>query len=376
VNIAFVYDAVYPENKGGAERRYVELAVELARLGHEVHYYTMRAWDGPRDVDRHGVHYHGVCRPRPLYTATGRRSISEAMIFGLACLRLVGTKHDTIDCCGFPFFSLFAAKVAALVSRARLVSTWHEVWGHAYWVEYLCRRIGPIGAVVERLCSRLPSQIIAVSPETAARVEAIRRRGDVVVVPNGVDLALISSSEISAERCDIVCVGRLLDFKNIELLIDAVGLLARDRWPIRCRIVGDGPHRAALESKVRTDSLEDAIIFEGFLSTADAVYGLMRASKVLALPSKREGFGMVVLEANAAGLGVVVADYPDNLATHLISPASGVITKPDAQAFADGLSEVLERDDVERRTGARQFAATYGWEVVARSYEDAIGASR
>src|SRR5882757_6803010 len=89
VRVAIVYDAVYPYVKGGAERRYYELARRLAERGHDVHWYGMRYWDGPAVRRMGGITYHGVCRPRPLYTPSGRRSISQALIYGLACLRLL-----------------------------------------------------------------------------------------------------------------------------------------------------------------------------------------------------------------------------------------------------------------------------------------------
>jgi len=65
MRIAYVYDAVYPWIKGGAERRVYELSQRLARRGHEVHCYGARWWEGERHIKLGGVWHHGVCPPYP-----------------------------------------------------------------------------------------------------------------------------------------------------------------------------------------------------------------------------------------------------------------------------------------------------------------------
>lgn len=72
----------------------------------------------------------------------------------------------------------------------------------------------------------------------------------------------------------------------------------------------------------------------------------MKSSKILVLPSSREGFGMVVLEANACGLPVLTVDEPQNAAQHLIREGiNGVITEASAESIAKGISELLESKD-------------------------------
>src|SRR5258708_29960872 len=68
IKIAIVYDAVYPYSLGGGERRYYELATRLAQSGHDVHWFGMHWWDGPRVMHKDGVTYHSICPKLPLYT--------------------------------------------------------------------------------------------------------------------------------------------------------------------------------------------------------------------------------------------------------------------------------------------------------------------
>lgn len=136
MKIAFVYDAVYPWVKGGAEKRIYELGRRLAERGHDVHLFGVKWWDGPGKLQYEGMTLHGVCAPMELYV-NGRRSITEAILFALRLFPyLVREKFDLIDASAFPYFSCFSVKLVSIIRRTPVVITWHEVWGD-YWYEYL-----------------------------------------------------------------------------------------------------------------------------------------------------------------------------------------------------------------------------------------------
>lgn len=376
MKIAIVYDAVFPYVKGGGERRYYELALRLADRGHEVHWYGMKYWDGPRVQTRDGVTYHGVCRAMPLYVAGGRRSILQALVFGLACLRLLRPRYDVIDCCGFPFFSLFSARLATALRGGLLVSTWHEVWGRAYWTSYL-GKLGVAGAAVERFAARVPHSIIAVSSATAERMATdLGRRGAIAVLANGVDAQLIESAPQARQRHDIAYAGRLCDFKDIELLISALPEVLASRPQTTCTIIGDGPHRLVLEEFAATTGVEKAITFAGFVENQTEFHGLVNASRVLALPSRREGFGIIVLEANAGGVPVIVADHPDNFARDLITGENGEVVAPVADAMAAALLKMLGEVPGSRDAACRDAARAHDWDSIAIRYEKLLEEAR
>lgn len=374
--IAFVYDAVYPWVKGGAERRYYELAKRLAARGHEVHWYGMKYWNGPRTIHFDGVWYHGVCKSRPLYTQSGRRSILQALIFGIACLQLMTTRCHVIDCCGFPFFSLFSARLAAAFRRLPMVVTCHEVWGTEYWLEYL-GSVGRLGALVERTALRLPQRVLSVSEDTRRHlVERIRTPAAVTVIPNGIDLEMIDAVTAAPKHVDVLYVGRLCDFKNVELLLHALAALRPTRPTLTCEIVGDGPDRARLEAMSRRLGLVGNVHFTGFLDDANKIYARMKAATVFVLPSKREGFGIAILEANAAGLPAIVVDYPANSAKHLISEYNGVVVPPTAVAASAAIEKFLADGPGRHREGCRTAVLDYDWESVTTRWEAAVAWAR
>jgi Glycosyl transferases group 1 len=119
--VAFVTDAIYPYHNGGKEMRYYELIRRLARRA-EVHVYTMRWWAGPRTLVKEGISYHAICPRLDLY-AGGRRSLSEALLFGLACLRLIGYGFDVIEADQIPFSQIFILRLIATIRHKPLVIT-------------------------------------------------------------------------------------------------------------------------------------------------------------------------------------------------------------------------------------------------------------
>jgi glycosyltransferase involved in cell wall biosynthesis len=362
-----VYDAAYPYHKGGGERRFYEMAHELARQGLHVDLYCMQYWDGPQTLAlAEGVEAHGLCRVRPLYTGSGRRAILPAVVFGVACVKLLRRRFDVIDCSGFPFFSLFTCRVVATVKRRPLLSTWHEVWGPRYWRGYLGPVGGRVGALVERLAVRLPDEIVAVSETTAARLrDELHHPRPIRVVPNGFDPAAVRVAAPAATTVDVVFAGRLIPDKNVDLLLRALGLLHERGRPVRCLVVGDGPERARLEALSASLGVAPHVRFAGALPDHGAVYGAIKSASVLVLPSSREGFAMVALEANACGVPVLTIEHPCNAARDLVhDQRNGWIVPPTSERLAAGIARAL---DGPRLTEVTAHVDGFAWsEIVAR----------
>lgn len=373
--IALVTDAIYPYHRGGKELRYFELGRRLARYA-DVHVYTMNWWKGPRVKTDGLVTYRAISPPFSLYKGN-RRSISEAMLFSIACLRLLVYRFDVIEADHMPYFQIFALRIIAAVKRKRLVVTWHEVWSQAYWREYL----GPLGAVawyVERLAMAMPHQIIAASRQTAEALrEILGPRAAIITAPNGIDLDAVRAAYQDTETTDIVVVGRLISHKRIDLLLEAVALLHADGIPVTCRVIGDGPERENLYSLARSLGVADSVDFRHDVSEQKDVYALLKAAKVSVFPSAREGFGIAVLEALACGVPVVTTSVPANLAQHLVTRSSqGVVCEPSAPAIAEAVKPWLTAEPGQRDPGPSRggddWLAEYSWETIAARVAGAL----
>lgn len=370
MKIAFIYDAVYPWVKGGAEKRVYELAKKLVQRGHEVHWYSIGWWwpeNEKKDIIHDGIYLHGVSNPIDLYSED-RRSIKEALIFSLKLARpIMRERFDVVDCQGFPFFSCFTAKFHALTGKSRLVITLHEVWGD-YWYEYL-GNMGIFGKLVERAMLSLTDNFITVSNKTDNDLKAIKGHVSSIVIPNGIDFNHIQEIEASNETSDVIFAGRLIKEKNVDILLRSLTMVV-ERYPnLRCLIVGDGPERVRLEELAEELNLNGNVIFKGFMDHYDELLGLMKSSKVFVLPSVREGFGMVVVEANSCALPVVVVDHEMNAAVDLIIDGiNGFKAQAKPEEVAARIIESIEKKDL-MGDGCVETSRKYDWDMIVDDLE-------
>lgn len=364
MEIAYIYDAVYPWVKGGAEKRIYELSRRLAARGHTVHCYGIKWWQGEEVLKREGVHLHGICQPRPLYV-NGKRSIAEAVCFAVGLLAH-SSQEEIVDCQNFPYLSCFSArlspswKVWKRPETQKLFITWHEVWKD-YWYDYLGRK-GAVGRITEKAAARLTDRNLAVSKRTARDLEGLGARG-VQVLPNGIDWQKIEGIAPSPEQFDIVFAGRLAAHKNVDQLIIAVSIMKSELPDVRLAIIGDGPEKERLKILSGRMNLEKNIEFYGFLESYDDALALMKSSQAFASPSIREGFGMTALDANACGLPVVTVDHRMNAVMDLVTENTGFICRPEPQDLAEGLFRALRRS-CRMRAACRELARGYDWERI------------
>jgi glycosyltransferase involved in cell wall biosynthesis len=361
--VALVTDAIGPFHRGGKEMLYRELSRRLAERA-DVHVYTMNWWRGPRIRQDGDVTYHAISPLLPLYSGN-RRSIRQALMFGICCLRLVGEPFDVIQADHMPYIQLLSLKLVSLIRRRRLVVTWHELWGPDYWRTYL-GRAGLIGWMFESLAMRLPDMIIAVTPQTATRLrEHTGERLPVVVIPNGIDLESIRDLPEAADARDVVVVGRLLPHKRTDMLLDALAALRDQGRPVSARIIGTGPERATLAGRIDELGLSGLVEIREDIDGQNQLYAELKAARAAVFASEREGFGIAVLEALACGVPVITTSAPDNLARHLVerSDGAGVVCEPNAAALAGAIGSVLDRTAASAPVD-RRWLAEYDWERI------------
>ena len=373
MKIAYVYDGLYPYLKGGAERRYFELASRLSAR-HEVHYITWRHWGAARSARHGGFTVHGVGTPRPFYGEDGKRTVGEAAEFALRLLPVLRKqRYDVIDCSATPYLPLYSVWLAARASGTPLVATWHEFWGD-HWQAYLPERpaVARMAQRIEAAARPLGDMRVAVSPFTADRLAAGPGGATARVVGNGVSLEAIKRIRPSGRRSDVVFVGRLIEDKKVDLLLEAVHRLVGEFPDLRCTIVGDGPERESLERLADSLSLAGNVRFTGPMDDKQ-VFGLLKSAKVLALPSIREGFGITVIEAQASGCVPVVARGPHTGAADLVQhKVDGLVCDPTAESLAASIRPLL-RDPARlasMKAQAKRSAVKWDWDRLAVQMED------
>ena len=176
----------------------------------------------------------------------------------------------------------------------------------------------------------------------------------------------------------VVFAGRHIPEKRVPALIPALALArARAQIPnLRAEILGDGPDAERVRELVAAHQLTDVVAVRGFVAHAEVDAALARAM-CMVLPSRREGYGLVVVEAAAHGTPSVVVRDPDNAATELVEPGVNGTIASDAhpQALADAIQAVYEAGPgLRERTAAwfrhnrRRLSLQASLERVLQSY--------
>jgi glycosyltransferase involved in cell wall biosynthesis len=358
VRICIVYDCIYPHTVGGLERWLRELAERLAAEGHEVDYLTLRQWPEGTDAGVPGVRVIAVGPEMELYARGGRRRIVPPLRFGIGVLaHLVrhGGRYDAVHTAAFPYFSLLASAVVRPLRDYRLVVDWFEVWTLDYWREYLGRVGGTIGFRIQELCLRLPQKAFCFSRLHEQRMREQGFRGEVTVL-RGLNSGPPGRLVFGALPPTVVFAGRHIPEKRVPSLVPAIAL-ARERIPdLRCEILGDGPDRKEVLRRVSHEGLEEIVEVPGFVP-AERVERALASALCLVLPSRREGYGLVVVEAASTGTPSVVVADPDNAATELIEEGVNGFVAPSAAArdLAEALFLIFEGGVALRQSTSEWF---------------------
>jgi glycosyltransferase involved in cell wall biosynthesis len=386
MRICLVYDCLFPYTVGGAERWYRNLGERLAVDGHEVTYITLRQWERGVRGEVPGVRVVAVGPRMPLYGRDGRRRSLPPLAFGLGVfchLLRHGRSYEVVHTASFPYFSLLAAAVVRPVAGYRVVVDWHEVWSREYWIEYLGPIAGRVGIAVQALCLRVRQYAFCFSRLHAARLHEAGINGQVAILEGEYAGPLEGSDPVPAEPM-VVFAGRHIPEKRVTAIVPALALLRKRLPEVRGALFGDGPDRCKV-LRLRDDyGLAGVLDVPGFVPT-EQVENALRRALCMVLPSRREGYGMVVVEASAAGIPSVVVRGPDNAATDLVSEGENGFVAPSdspgdlADAIArvhDGGFALRQRTYAWFRRNARRLSLENSLAAVLESYGGASNARR
>jgi glycosyltransferase involved in cell wall biosynthesis len=321
MRICVIYDCLYPNTIGGAERWYRNLAEAFAGAGHDVTYLTRRQWETGDEPRIPGVRVIAVSPGGALYDDEGRRLIGPPVRFGLGVLRHLAThraSYDAVHTCAFPFFSLPAVRLALAGRRVAVGVDWFEVWSRDYWSEYLGGARGALGYGIQRVVARITPRAFVFTGLYARRLTEQGFRGEPIrlaglLPPLPADPAAPSAGAAPT----VVFAGRHIPEKRARVLPAAIAEARRSLPGLRGAIYGDGPERPQVLAEIARLGLGDAVTAPGFVDAA-VVEAAIGSAVCLVLPSSREGYGLVVVEAASRGTPSVVVAGPDNAATELV----------------------------------------------------------
>lgn len=367
----------YPPHVVGGLARHVDaLSRALVAQGHEVHVLTRSAPDQPAEEVLGGVH---VYRVSPFFQEPPDfRLWVNHLNFALleAGVRLLQRLHGPTILHAHDWLVAHAAKGLKTLFRIPLVATIHATENgrqnglHDDGQKYIND--------VEWWLTYEAWRVIVCSNAMRAEVQRLFGLGDdkVTVIPNGItspqgmpvrSLPPRESFAAPDERL-LFHIGRLVPEKGAGILLEAMPMLLRQHQ-VRLVIGGVGPYADELRRRAEHLGVAHRVRFTGWVSDAEA-QALYRYADVVAVPSTYEPFGIVALEAMAAGAPVVVSDV-GGLSEIIRHGENGLKAHPgNPVSLADQISRLLGEKPLARRlaaAGKREVLERYAWSAVART---------
>lgn len=280
----------------------------------------------------------------------------------------------------------FAGRVAARLAGVPIVL--HTFHGHVFR-GYFSPRKTRLFLLMERLCARLSTRIVTISPRLRDEIAAfgVTTADRIAIIPLGFDLDAFAAQPRADGRFRrslglpdgaklVGAVGRLVPIKNIPLLLEAAVLAHRRDPAIRVVLVGDGDLRAELKARAAALGLAEAVTFAGWRRDLPSVYADLDA---VVISSDNEGTPASLIEAMATGCPVVatrVGGVPDLVA----DGETGRLVPPgDAEALAAAILALFaepERTDrmaaLARRRALERYQARRLVADVERLYRELL----
>lgn len=351
-------DTANPEG-GGSEVYIEQLARRWARDGHRVTLVCAAHPEAPELEQRDGLRIMRVGSKLTVYSRA-RRLLRQG------ALGRVDVVVDTQN--GIPFFARFATPAPTVV----LVHHIHrEQWPVVY--DPLRARIGWLVESVAAPRALRGSSYVAVSEAT--RQELIEQgvaAKDITVVHNGTE-ALTDSGTPPDAAPRILVLGRLVPHKRVEHVIIAAARLRQRHPGLTVAVVGDGWWADELRQAAQAHGVADMIEFTGHVSEAEKARQVDRAW-ILALPSLKEGWGLVVMEAASRGIPAVAYADAGGVAESIVDGDTGVLVHGGDADFTEALGSLLDDPDRRRQMGsrARERSAEFSWDASAKRFETVL----
>jgi glycogen(starch) synthase len=371
-----------PVIEGGLARHVRKLSEHLVAAGVEVHVLTRggEASAARSQEDRHGVTVHRLREPpfpkdpsefvRWVDAMNGDMRARAAELCESYDYDLVHS-HDWLVSRG--------ASLTAGRFGLPWVTTVHatEFGRHQGWVQNHPQ--SHIHAV-ERAMVRRADHVITCSHFMQSHVASVFgvASSRITVIPNGIDPSdvrpavadldgLRARFAVPSDRL-VLMVGRLVYEKGFHIALDALAPVIKRRGDVRYVIAGTGTAEAELKSQVRKLLLVRSGTFLGWVGD-DMLHSLYHVADLCIVPSIYEPFGLVALEAMAAGCLCIVADTGG---LREVVPADGTVghrfRSRDVHALRQVVEQVLGDDDARARAvaAAREHVLQFDWAEVAR----------
>ncbi|EMA13961.1 glycosyltransferase family 4 protein [Haloarcula marismortui] len=367
----------FPPGVGGAETYAYELANGLGERGHNVNVYTQWVDTPSEEVDVHeNVSVYRICGARRKLVAfeTLRFSYIARRAIDFEAYDLIhGTMMPPSPIALLPFNDLEVPLV--VTSHGTSVGETKAVALETP-ADYLLKFFFyPLNVVMDYLVGQQADMVVAISDHAYRELTTTYGLDEdkVAMIPHGVDTEWFYPRDkqhpaVNAEKTTLLYVGRLGARKGLDLALQALANVDND--DVELLIAGTGRHEDSLRELARELDIADRVRFLGYVPEKE-LPALYSSSDVFILPSKYEGFGLVLLESMACGTPVIGADA-GGIPTAIDTGETGLTPDRSVSQFAAAIEQMVQDDRSRTAMAEAGIQATHksSWETIAGKVEE------
>lgn len=367
MKIAFIGQKGIPARSGGIERHAEEVAVRMAKDGHEVFVYVRDNYT-PKDL----VFYKGVHLIHlPSISTKHLDAISHTFFASIHALfsRYDIVHYHAIGPALLSWIPKYFKPSAKVVATFHCQDYYHQKWGT---IARMSLRLG------EFIICKVPDKTIAVSKSLALLAKE-KYATETIIIPNGAEINYCEQVDAISQwnlkdKKYILSQGRLIKHKGVHYLIEAFKLLEdTSRIPnnFKLVIVGEGFHTDDYVRYLHTISEgRKNIIFTG-AQTGEVMEQLFSHAYLFVQPSESEGMSLSLLEAMGHGLTSLVSDIKENV--DVIENDGFSFTSRSVTDLRDRLAYLLSKPEEVERTGVlakKRIQDEFSWDSIAKKTID------
>lgn len=360
MKLALCTEILYPLY--GVERRVYEMAKRLPNYGIDVDVYTSTS-------SRHFRNFNLFQVSKCTITSPPKRNYAFCINYMTSLFRQL-MKHDYDMVHAEGHLSLIPCSLAAAMRKKPSVATIHDLY-LAEWRHMYKSAASLAGAPFEVLSCKMPfDHVLTVNSSLKKKMEVILKIDSkkIQILHSGIDTKYIESVHSEVKDNSILYIGRLVPQKNVDVLIKAYASLPdelRKKHPLK--IIGEGSELPKLQSLAGTLGID--AVFTGKIERHEDVIRELKSASVFVLPSRRESFGITILEAMFCGVPVV-STATEGPSDHVEDGKNGFLVNiGDYNQMSKKIEKVLTNSALKKNLveNAKKSAAQHDWENIAKN---------
>lgn len=367
MRICVISEFSVPYYNGGGERRYYEMMKRVVKLGHEVDMITMNYPNCKKHEQIDGINIHHI---GPTIENPPIRSKTDFIKFFYSiCKWLLKHDYDVLDAQSYS--PLLPTTIMSKIKKTPLIGTVYDTSTNNkdQWIQS-----STLANRVEKFLVTLPfTKLLTVSNSTkTSLINDFEVKGETIeILSIGFDTDFVDSIKCEEKNNNtIIFVGRLIPHKHVNHLLKVINKLKNKIPDIKLVIVGKGIEKDNLIKYITDNYLEEHVEFLQDLSNEELTYQ-MKKSNVLVLPSTREGFGMVLAEANSCNIPVIA--YKSGGVVEVINSGNtGYLIEPEnVEELTSKIELVLTNKKLQEKLGKqgrKHVEKKFNWDKIVNQY--------